>query len=169
MDDEFDPPSKSQIKREHLAFQELGKRIISLPESQFNSLQLDEKLHHAIKEARSIKSNSALKRQRQFVGKIIGQLEEDEQSKIIHSLTEFDNHANQAKKYFHALENYRDSIMSKGDEEINRILSIYPQLERNHLRQLFRNAKKEQDKKLSSKHYRLLFSYLKENIEQINE
>jgi len=64
-------PSKSARKREHLARQKLGEELITLREADLRSLALDEDLFEAVLEARGIKSHGALRRQKQYIGKIM--------------------------------------------------------------------------------------------------
>jgi ribosome-associated protein len=64
-------PSKSARKREHLARQKLGEKLITLREADLRSLALDEDLFEAVMEARGIKSHGALRRQKQYIGKIM--------------------------------------------------------------------------------------------------
>jgi ribosome-associated protein len=64
-------PSKSARKREFLALQKLGEDLIALKESELREIGLDENLLEAVLEARRIKSNSALRRQKQYIGKIM--------------------------------------------------------------------------------------------------
>ena len=64
-------PSKSARKREHLARQKLGEELIALRDADLRSLALDEDLFEAVMEARSIKAHGALRRQKQYIGKIM--------------------------------------------------------------------------------------------------
>lgn len=59
------------MKREHLARQKLGEELISLRDADLRSLALDEDLLEAVIEARGIKSHGALRRQKQYIGKIM--------------------------------------------------------------------------------------------------
>jgi ribosome-associated protein len=158
-------PSKSQLKRDMLALQKLGLKLSALSMGQLKKLHLDEKLYDAIVLSHNIHSNSASKRHRQYIGKIISRLQEDEQEKIQAQILAYEKADNIANQHFHQLEQYRVQLLKQGDEAINQLLSKHPQLERTHLRQLVRNALKEQDKQLAPKSARLLFKYLKENIE----
>ena len=63
--------SKSERKRESLALQELGERLIALSEPDLATLSLDDNLHQAIRDAASIKSRGALRRQKQLIGKLM--------------------------------------------------------------------------------------------------
>ena len=64
-------PSKSARKREHLARQKLGEELIALRDTDLRSLALDEDLFEAVMEARGIKAHGALRRQKQYIGKIM--------------------------------------------------------------------------------------------------
>lgn len=64
-------PSKSARKREYLALQKLGEDLIGLKETDLRKMGLDEDLLEAVLEARQIKSRGALRRQKQYIGKIM--------------------------------------------------------------------------------------------------
>ena len=64
-------PSKSARKREFLALQKLGEELITLQESDLRQIGLHEDLLQAVLEARQIKSRGALRRQKQYIGKIM--------------------------------------------------------------------------------------------------
>lgn len=68
-------PSKSAKKREYLALQKLGEELIGLKESDLEKLDLDEDLLEAVREARTIKSHGALRRQKQYIGKLMRHIE----------------------------------------------------------------------------------------------
>jgi len=64
-------PSKSARKREYLALQKLGEELITLKQSDLYSLPLDDDLRLAVTEARQIKARGALRRQKQYIGKLM--------------------------------------------------------------------------------------------------
>lgn len=64
-------PSKSARKREFLALQKLGEELIALNESDLREIGLEEDLLDAVLDARQIKSHGALRRQKQYIGKIM--------------------------------------------------------------------------------------------------
>ena len=68
-------PSKSARKREYLALQKLGEELITLQESDLQSMALDEDLLEAVLEAKRIKKHGALRRQRQYIGKLMGRVD----------------------------------------------------------------------------------------------
>jgi len=64
-------PSKSARKREYIALQKLGEELIALKESDLDGLPLDDRLREAVMDARQIKAHGALRRQKQYIGKLM--------------------------------------------------------------------------------------------------
>ena len=65
---------------------------------------------------------------------------------------------------FHKLEQLRDDILVQGDSKIESALAEYPSLDRQKLRQLVRQAKKQKSENKAPKAARELFKYLKDTI-----
>jgi len=68
-------PSKSARKREYLALQKLGEELLALREADLLDIELEEDLREAVLEARQIKSHGALRRQKQYIGKLMRQID----------------------------------------------------------------------------------------------
>ena len=68
-------PSKSARKRAYLALQQLGEELVTLRESELQALPLDEDLREAVMEARRITAHGALRRQKQYIGKLMGRVD----------------------------------------------------------------------------------------------
>ena len=64
-------PSKSARKREYIALQKLGEELMALKISELEGLPLDDGLREAVMEARQIKAHGALRRQKQYIGKLM--------------------------------------------------------------------------------------------------
>lgn len=64
-------PSKSAKKREYLALQKLGEELITLKQSELEVLPLEDDLLEAVMEARKMKAHGALRRQKQYIGKLM--------------------------------------------------------------------------------------------------
>jgi ribosome-associated protein len=90
-DDEPLPPSKSSRKREAHSLQKLGERLIGLREQEFKTLPLPETLVEAIQEARKLKSLPALARQRQYIGRLMRDIELEPLEKALAALTDRQN------------------------------------------------------------------------------
>ena len=68
-------PSKSARKRQYLALQKLGEQLLTVRESDLLDIEMDGDLRDAVLEARKIKSRGALRRQKQYIGKLMRQID----------------------------------------------------------------------------------------------
>ena len=68
-------PSKSARKREYLARQKLGESLIPLQEPDLLAMGLDEDLLEAVLEAKRMKKHGALRRQKQYIGKLMNRVD----------------------------------------------------------------------------------------------
>jgi ribosome-associated protein len=69
--------SRSERKRRAEALQKLGVRLTGLRPARLESLQLPPELLEALREAQRLRSRAALARQRQFIGRLMRELEAD--------------------------------------------------------------------------------------------
>jgi ribosome-associated protein len=163
MDDESDPrdqpPSKSQLKRDATALQQLGVALLEIPEQDWRALELPDALVAALRDARQMPSHGARKRQLQFVGKLMRTIDPGP----IHAYFEQRRLSDrQQAQRQHALEDWRDRLIEQGDSAIDAYLGKYPAADRQHLRQLVRGAQKEQTENRPPKSSRALFRYLRD-------
>jgi len=76
------PPSKSQRKRDATALQDLGEQLVKLTPTQLSRVPLPDELRAAVRLARSITQRGGHKRQLQYIGKLMRQLDEVETAAI---------------------------------------------------------------------------------------
>jgi len=76
------PPSKSQRKRDATALQDLGEQLVKLTPAQLSRVPLPDKLLAAVQLAQGITQRGGHKRQLQYIGKLMRQLEEAETATI---------------------------------------------------------------------------------------
>ena len=76
-------PSKSARKREYLALQKLGEELIPLQESDLMAMGLEEDLLEAVLEARRMSKRGALRRQKQYIGKLMSRVDPEPIRKAI--------------------------------------------------------------------------------------
>jgi ribosome-associated protein len=114
-------PSKSARKREYLALQALGERLIELKEQQLAGLSLDEPLAEAVREARGMRSHGALRRQKQLIGKLMRNIDA---APIRAALESLDRHDNASRDVFHAAEKWRDRIATEGQPALDEFLAV---------------------------------------------
>lgn len=133
--------SKSQIKREMQAYQELGRRLVELKPAQLEKLPLTDKLRAALEEAHRHTARGALKRHLSFVGKL---MREQPDLEAIQAYVERQDSSSQAHaQYFHQLERWRDRLLTGSAEEQEAFIAAYPDADRQTIRQLVRQAQKE--------------------------
>ena len=65
------PPSKTRRKHEMHALQDLGEQLVSLDPARLRTLDLPERLHDAVLLARSITRHEARRRQMQYIGRLM--------------------------------------------------------------------------------------------------
>jgi ribosomal 50S subunit-associated protein YjgA (DUF615 family) len=66
-----DEVSRSQCKRDAEALQDIGERLIRLNNTQLSQLDIPEKLMDAVREAKRLTANGAIRRQKQYIGKLM--------------------------------------------------------------------------------------------------
>ncbi len=158
------PKSKSQRKREMHALQALGEELVSLSPEQFKKFNdLPETLHDAVVEARRIHSRGALKRQLQYVGRVMRDVDP---APIRERLDALRGQSRQAAAQLHRIERWRDRLLEEGDHVLEELVARHPAVDRQYLRQLVRNAGKEKLANKPPRSARLLFRYLRELMEE---
>ena len=78
------------------------------------------------------------------------------------ALDKLKNRHNQQVALFHKLEQIRDRLIDNGDDAVAEVLNLWPDADRQQLRSLIRNAKKEKEGNKPPKSARLIFQYLRE-------
>ena len=158
-EDEIDGPSKSQVKRECNHLTELGEEILKLKPEDFHSLNLPEELEVAVATALKIKSRSGLKRQRQYIGKLMRSLDCDD---IESQLKKIQHRHDTNTAAFKRLEKWRDSLIDNDKSIMNEIITRLPEIDRQHINQLIRAAQKEKVQNKPPAASRKLFKYLRD-------
>src|SRR5689334_4855553 len=68
-------PSKTQVKRAMLELQALGDALLNLPAAQLEAFMLPDELARAIAEAKRISSHGAMRRQKQYIGRLMREID----------------------------------------------------------------------------------------------
>ncbi|WOJ98332.1 ribosome biogenesis factor YjgA [Congregibacter brevis] len=153
-------PSKSARKREMTARQELGEALCALSPKELSRIPInDEDLLAAIEETSRIKHHSALRRHRQYIGKLMRRIDPEPLQKALDALYQS---RLQETRAFQDLEVLRDSLVRDGDKALGQVLEKYPDADRQQLRQLIRDAQREAAAEKPPAASRRLFRYLRE-------
>ncbi len=152
-------PSKSEIKREMLALQALGERLVGMGPKEWPKFPLTPELADALDESRRIKSHVAMRRHIRRVGKLLRQAD----LVGIQALFEqIDNRHLADNRRFHSLERWRTRLVEEGDSAVEELIQECPFADRQHLRQLIRQAQKEQAEDRPQAASRKIFKYLRD-------
>ncbi len=153
------PKSRTRQKNEDRALQRLGEQLLTLSSEQLASLDMPETLRQAIGACRRMKSHGARRRQQQYIGVLMRNVDADT---IRTGLERIRGGAVPQARIFRKLETWRDALR-EGDETIlEEVLDQCPDADRRHLTELMRNARPEVGADKATKASRMLFRYLRE-------
>lgn len=127
-DEDFDDrPSKSERKRAAHAAQDLGETLIGLRDSDLVALNLPESLVDAIRDARRIPSRGGGARQRQYIGKLMRDIDLEPIRAALASRSE--QSALEAER-FKRLEAWRERLIIEGAAALEELQRWRPGLDR---------------------------------------
>ncbi len=136
-DEEIQRPSKSARKREATAAQDLGERLIALKESDLAALELPERLHEAILLAKRITSRGGLARQRQYIGKLMRDIDSAPIEAMLSARSR--TTALDAEKH-KRLEAWRERLLGEGPTALDDLVKVQPDADRRALQTLIVRA-----------------------------
>jgi ribosome-associated protein len=150
--------SKTKRKQEMLELQALGVALAALSPARLASMPLEEKLLQAILEARRITSREGRRRQMQYIGRLMRDVDP---APIRARLAEIEGTSAQATARHKRLEALRKRLLAE-DEALTEFAASHPHADLQGLRALIRNARKEQKEAKPPRAYRELFRFLKD-------
>ncbi len=150
--------SKSQRKREMHALQALGETLVALPAEQLARIALPETLHEAIMQARSISQRGALRRQLQYVGRLMREVDADQ---IRNRLQSVQAGTVRDVAMLHRAERWRERLLAD-DTAMSEFVAAFPATDVQQLRTLLRNAKREMAAGRPPRAYRELFRNIRD-------
>ena len=160
-DDLDDGPSKSELKRQMTERQKLAEVLAALSSDALKTIPLDEAIKAAIAETNKIKSFEAIRRHKQYLGKLMRFLDEEELDAIQKRLDAIQGVSKAETAKLHHLESYRDCLIAD-DAAFTKMIEQYPDMDIQNMRTLIRNARKEKEQNKPPKAYREIFRVLKD-------
>lgn len=160
-----DRPSKSQVKRDMLALQDLGAQLVELSTDRLKQLPISERLYEALRDAQRTTGREGRRRAIAFVGKLMRDAPADD---IRRQLDVWENGSREETRAMHRVEAMREKLLHD-DDTLTHLLTLIPQTDVQEFRTLVRAARKEnaanaslaQGQEPQRKHYRALFQSLK--------
>lgn len=155
-------PSKSQLKREDRALQDLAQELAALTAAQLARIPLDDRVKTALELAQRIDPHSnARRRQIRYAAGFFREIDVTPIRDALNKLRGFDA---VATREHHALEAWRDRLINEGDSALAAFMAEYPRADRQKLRALLMDIHREREKKAPPRAARLLFKRLREEI-----
>lgn len=159
-DSEEEIKSKTQVKREMEALQDLGEKLVKLSPGQRKKVPMSDTMRQALVEADRIKQWGAQRRHMQYIGKV---MRTEDSDAIAARLELFDSTSAANNKRFHQLEATRDALIGEhGKEMLDQYIDANPSVDIQQLRNLVRMAAKETEQGSSTSNRKKLFKFLRE-------
>ena len=164
---EFFSPSRSQNRRDALDVLELAETLAGLSAAQLARLPIPDELMPHIRETQRITSYGARKRQTAFLAKQMRKRDDAEIDAIRDAMSKDGEAARRETAALHRVEALRDALLGfEGDAAMTALLAEHPHADRQHLRQLVRNAHEERKRNKPPHAFRELFRELKDLLVQ---
>ena len=159
---EFLGPSRSEQRREALDIRSLGEKLVALAPAHLARLPIPEDLLEHIHDTQRITSHIAHKRQLQFLAKQMRRESDATLDAIRDAMELGGDAAKRETAILHKVESWRARLLEDGDIALGDLMSEFPSADRQHLRQLVRNAGEERKKNKPPHAFRELFRELRE-------
>jgi ribosome-associated protein len=138
--------------------QDIGVKLIDLPKDKLIKLSLPERLLDAVQEAKRITANGAKKRQKQYIGSLMRDIDA---APIIDQLQRWEGKHTAESAHFHQLERWRDRLLNE-ESALSEFIQLHPSVDSQQLRTLIRNSQREAAANKPPKSSRELFRLLRE-------
>ncbi len=158
--DPSDKPSKTQRKREMHDLQRLGEALVALKEQQLEALALPERLSLAVREAKRTKSFEAIRRQLQYIGRLMRDVDVEP---IRAGLAALQAPGRQNAARLHLVEQWRERILEHGVEAAE-LKRVFPSVDLNALEHAVLAAREEAQNGRPPRGYRELFRILHQGL-----
>lgn len=157
---QYDRPSKSQLKRDMTALQKLGEILVEAPRHRVKKVPMPEDVLDAILACQQITAHEGRRRQMQYVGKKMRTLNEAELAVIQKAVDSWRGASKAETAAMHSIERQRERLLAD-DAALTDLRALHPEIDVQQLRTLIRNARKEQAENKPPKAYREIFQLLK--------
>ena len=151
------PPSKTKLKQQMHRLQALGAELVELSAEQIAKMHLPAALLAAVREAQRITSHEGRRRQVQYIGRLMRQLDAEPIREQL-AVSRGSSRANTVRQ--HALERWRVRLLAD-DDALTDYAREQPGADLQGLRALIRNARKEALESRPPRAYRELFRALR--------
>jgi ribosome-associated protein len=163
LDEQDYGPSRTLQRREALAVLTLASQLVELAPSRLAKLDLPDDVRREIDITRRITAHGARKRQMAYLAKVMRRFGDDDFAAVRAELGENREKQRQDTAAMHRLEAIRDRLVAGDDDALSELIGEYPQVDRQRLRSLLRQARLERETpNKPPRAYREIFQLLKE-------
>ena len=152
--------SKTELKKDSKKIQQFGRKISELTINNIEAFKFPLNIYEAVIGLKNLKSNSAKKRQVQYLGKLLREIDLTDAFLVMKQLKVSSQKEIQRN---HIIEGWRDKLLSNNNS-ITEFVDEYPKIDRQSLRQTISNAQKEKKGNKPLKYSRQLFKLIKDII-----
>ena len=152
--------SKTQKKKQMNALQDLGMELTALSNDTLKKIGLPEDLLQAVLDYKKITANGALKRQTQYIGRLMREVDPEP---IAAYLARLKGESAAYNAYMQRLEMLRERLLAD-DAVLTGLMDRHPHIDAAALRTHIRNARKEKELGKPPKAFRALFQQLRQDI-----
>jgi ribosome-associated protein len=139
MTDDLRPPSKTRRKRDAHDLQALGETLLGLKPERLRGLGLEPELYEALIEGQKMSSREALRRHKQYIGRLMRDLDASE---IRRQLGADRDAARRAALAFQQVEHWRDRLLGEA-AGLGEFMRLHPDADVETLRRLVGEAQAE--------------------------
>lgn len=158
-DDDIEYVSKTRMKKEMHALQELAVHLTTLRADQLAQVPLSADMLRSIEETKNIKKNEALRRHYQYLGKV---MRSEDHEAIAAAVAGMKEEQDRMARLFHVMEQWRDDMITGEQDVLERFIDEFPQTDRQQLRHLVRSAKGAAGSQQAATHARKLFRFIRD-------
>jgi ribosome-associated protein len=155
-------PSRGEQRRQALAVLELALRLVDQGEATIARIPMDDDLRELVLTSKKITAQIARKRQVQYLAKHMRRRDDEALAAIRAALEHDKSEGRREAQALHQVEYWRDRLIAEGDDALGELLQLHPHADRQHLRQLARNAHQEKLKNRPPHAFRELFRELRD-------
>ena len=160
--DSHERPSKTRQKKAMHELRDLGAELVELSAGQLKRIDLPEDILAAVRECQKITAHGAHRRQLQYLGKLMRGVDD---APIRAGLAVIRGESAAETARLHRLERMRTRLL-EDEAALADVAAIWPGADLQQLRQLRRNAVKEQETNKPPKNFRAIFQVLQELDQQ---
>tara|TARA_B100000795_G_scaffold247655_1_gene213998 strand:+ start:19 stop:519 length:501 start_codon:yes stop_codon:yes gene_type:complete len=149
--------SKTELKKDSKKIQQFGREISELTINNIEAFKFPVNIYEATIDLKNLKSNSAKKRQVQYLGKL---LREIDLADAFITMKQLKVSSQKEIQRNHIIEGWRDKLLINNDS-ITEFVDVFPQIDKQSLRQTISNAQKEKKDSKPPKYSKQLFKLIK--------